>query len=131
MRQERVLRLTLATGAVIAMGVATVAAGSLLDQWIGDFGALLWICACFFIPFITGIAWGSAGLGNRGRIAGALIGGGVALLPGALYTAAGGSLSGAEALNLPLLWAVFTPLGMAQGAIALPVGATARKRRPI
>ena len=109
---------TLATVAMTGLGIAVV---PMLDDWVGDWGALLWICTAFLVPFIAGIAWGRGGLGRRGAAAGAVIGAAVVLGPGLGYPGSGGPE--------PLLWALFAPLAMAQGAIALPVGALARKPR--
>lgn len=122
------LGMTFATVGVVAMALATVVVVTALDDWIGDLGALLWVCACFFIPFIAGIAWGMSGLGVRGRLAGALLGGTIALVPSLTLPLAGvGPMNDGATVSIVLV--VFTCLGMAQGAIALPVGASARKKR--
>ena len=112
---------------VVTMAAVGVPVISILAEWVSDWGALLWICAAFFFPFITGVAWGPGGLGKRGRVAGALIGGALALAPGLGYAAIRDV--DLTALRLPLLWALFTPLAMAQGTISLPVGAGARRRK--
>ena len=81
-----------------------------------------------FFPFVTGLALGRSGVGRRGRVIGAAIGAAVALVPsiGYAFTAA----PDIGELRLPLLWAVFGPLAAVQGAIALPVGTSARSRTP-
>ncbi len=120
------IQMLVRSAVVAAMGVATAVVAGSLASWTGDLGALLWVCACFFFPFVTGIAWGSGGLGTTGSAIGALVGGLVASMsiPILPHLAA----HGADVVPL-LIPGVFTPLGMAQGAIALPVGTTARKRR--
>ena len=108
------------------MGAAGVAVVTLLDDWIGDWGAFLWLIAGFASPFFAGIAWGAGATGRRAVVVGAAVGAAVALVPGLGYALVR-DLDITE-LRLPLLWAVFTPLAMAQGAIALPVGGSARRR---
>ena len=111
---------------VVAMGAAGVAVVSLLDDWIGDWGALLWLIAAFASPFFAGLAWGAGATGRRAVVVGAAVGAAVVLVPGLGYAAVRDA--DIAELRLPLLWAVFTPLAMAQGAIALPVGGSARRR---
>ncbi len=107
------------------MAAASVAVLSLLDDWVGDWGALVWILAAFLVPFVAGIAWGAGASGRRAVVAGAAVGALVVLAPGLGYVLV--SDPDFAGLRLPLLWAVFTPLAMAQGAIALPVGGSARR----
>ena len=65
-------------------------------------------------------------MGRRAVAAGAAVGALVVLAPGLGYALVRGpDLPG---LGMPLLWAVFTPLAMAQGAITLPIGGSARRR---
>ncbi len=109
---------------VVAMGAAGVASLSLLDDWVGDWGASLWLVGAFMGPFLTGIALGATG--RRAVAGGAAAGALVVLAPSILYALV--SDADIAGLRLPLLWAVFTPLAMAQGAIALPVGGSARRR---
>ena len=111
---------------VLAMGAAGVAVVSLLDDWIGDWGAFLWLIAAFSVPFVAGIAWGAGARGRRAVVGGAAVGALVALAPGVAYALVRDA--DLAELRLPLLWAVFTPLAMAQGAIALPVGGGAQRR---
>ena len=108
------------------MGAAGVVVVSLLDDWIGDWGAFLWLLAAFALPFAAGIAWGAGATGRRGVAGGAVAGALVVLAPGLGYALVGDA--DLTELRLPLLWAVFTPLAMAQGAITLPVGGSARRR---
>ena len=110
--------------AVLAMTAAGIVSIDVLDDWVGDWGTPLWIASGFFFPFVAGIAWGAGGLGVRGRLAGAVGGAAVVLAPSVGYALVEGP--DLAELRLPLLWALFTPLAMAQGAIALPVGASAR-----
>ena len=111
---------------VVAMGAAGVASLSLLDEWVGDWGASLWLVGAFMMPFLTGIAWGGGATGRRAVAAGAAVGALVVLAPGLGYALVRGP--DLAELRLPLLWAVFTPLAMAQGAITLPIGGSARRR---
>ena len=111
---------------VVAMGAAGVVVVSLLDDWVGDWGAVVWLVGAFVGPFFTGIAWGAGARGRRAVVVGAAVGALVVLAPGLGYALAGDA--DLAELRLPLLWAVFTPLAMAQGAIALPVGGSARRR---
>ena len=108
------------------MGAAGVTVVSLLDDWIGDWGAFLWLIAGFAGPFFAGIAWGAGATGRRAVAVGAAVGALVVLGPGLGYALVRDP--DAAGLRLPLLWAVFTPLAMAQGAMALPVGGSARRR---
>ena len=111
---------------VVAMAAAAVVVLSLLDDWVGDWGALFWIIAGFMVPFAAGLAWGAGAAGRRAVAVGAAVGALVVLGPGIGYALV--SDADLAALRLPLLWAVFTPLAMAQGAIGLPVGASGRRR---
>ena len=107
------------------MGAVGVAAISLLDDWVGDWGAMLWVAGAFFWPFVAGIAWGAGATGRRAAVVGGAVGAFVVLVPGIGYALVRDL--DLAALRLPLLWAVFTPLAVAQGAIALPVGGRARR----
>jgi uncharacterized membrane protein len=120
--QRRILG-TLAVAVMAALALGTV---DILNDWIGDWGTPLWIAGAFFIPFVVGIAWGAGGLGTAGRVAGALVGAAVVLAPGLGYAII--EDPDLTAQRLPMLWALFTPLAMAQGAITLPVGASVIKR---
>ncbi len=112
---------------VAVMTAAAAVSLTVMDDWIGDWGAALWVCSGFFFPFMAGIAWGPGGGSAKGRVVGALLGALVVLAPGIGYALARDP--DLAELRLPLLWSVFAPLAMAQGAITLPVGASARKRR--
>ena len=114
------------TLAVAAMGAAGIAVVSLLDDWLGDWGAPLWLVGAFVGPFFVGIAWGAGARGRRAAVVGAAVGALVVLAPGLGYALVRDV--GLAELRPPVLWAVFTPLAMAQGALALPVGASARRR---
>ena len=114
------------TAGVAVMAAVGVLVISLVDAWVGDWAALLWLAAAFVFPYFAGIAWGSAGLGRRGAIVGAAAGALVVLGPGIGYALV--REMDPIALGLPLLWTAFTLLAMAQGAIALPVGASVRRR---
>jgi len=114
------------TVTVAAMVAAAVVALDLLADWVGDVGAPLWISAGFFFPFIAGIAVGPWGNSPAGRAVGAVVGAGVVLLPSVVYVLA--QEPDLSVMRLPLLLAVFTPLAGMQGAIGMPVGASARRR---
>ena len=113
---------------VLAMAGAGVVSLDIMNDWVGDWGALLWICGAFFFPFVAGLALGRAGVGRRGRAIGAVIGAAVVLVPSIGYAVT--AAPDVAELRLPLLWAVFGPLAAVQGAIALPVGTSARSRAP-
>ena len=121
-------RTGLGTLAVVSMTGLAVVATDVLNDWVGDWGTPLWISAGFFFPFVAGLAWGTGGRGTRGLIVGALIGALVVLAPGIGYALI--EETDLSAQRLPLLWALFTPLAMAQGVIALPVGTNARSAIP-
>ena len=110
---------------VLGMGALAVGSAKVLDGWIGDWGALLWIAAAFFVPYLVGIALGPRGAGTQGRLIGALTGALVVAVPTLGYALV--QQPDLAELELPLLWALFTPLSLAQGAIAMPVGATVRR----
>jgi hypothetical protein len=111
---------------VAAMVAAALVALDILTDWVGDYGAPLWISAGFFFPFIAGIAIGPWAGTPAGRAAGAVIGAAFVLVPGAIYVLV--QDPDLSAMRLPLLWAVLTPLAAAQGAIGIPVAARARRR---
>lgn len=123
MLTKRTLFGTTITFAMTALAVVSI---DILNDWIGDLGAMLWIASGFFWPFATGVAWGIRGNNRTGRVVGGFIGIAIVLLPGIGYAIVE-SPDLAE-LQLPLLWALFTPLAFAQGMITLPVGARVRNR---
>jgi hypothetical protein len=110
-----------------AMAVAAFVSLDIMDGWIGDWAGPVWVIGAFVFPFTCGLVWGASAQGTPGRVAGAIIGAAMVLLPGIGYAL----LRDADLseLKLPLLWAIFTPLAMIQGAMSLPVGALGRKRR--
>jgi uncharacterized membrane protein len=118
-------RQLVASVGVLGMAALAVGAAKVLDEWIGDLGAMLWIAGAFFIPYLVGIALGPRGAGRQGRLIGALIGALVVAAPTVGYALV--QQPDLAALELPLLWALFIPLSLAQGAIAMPVGATVRR----
>ena len=109
---------------VLVMGALAVVAINGLNDWVGDVGALLWISAGYFFPFVSGIAIGPAASGLNGRLVGAVIGGIVVVAPIVGYLLVKDER--AFALSVPLS---FFPLALAQGAISMPVGASVRSRR--
>ena len=112
------------TAVVLVMGILALIAIDGLNDWVGDVGALLWISAGYFFPFVSGIAIGAAASGIQGRIGGSTVGGLVVILPIAVYLIVRDER--AFTLSVPLS---FIPLALAQGAIAMPVGASVRSRR--
>lgn len=119
-------RILWGTLTVAAMVAAALVALEILTDWVGDVGAPLWICAGFFFPFMAGIAVGPWGGTAAGRGAGGVIGAAFVLVPGAIYVLV--QDPDVAEMRLPLLWAVLTPLAAVQGAIGMPVGASARRR---
>jgi len=119
-------RTVFGTTLTLAMTALAVGAIDILNAWIGDLGAMLWIAAGFWWPFAAGIVWGSGGNGTTGRITGGIIGGSIVLVPGICYVVI--VRPDLAELQLPLLWALFTPLACAQGALTLPVGARVKNR---
>ena len=114
-------------GTLGVVSMALLAAGTIeiLDDWVGDWVTMLWLAGGFVIPFMVGLAWGRGGLGLTGLISGALVGALLVLVPGIGYALM--EDPDLVELRLPLLWGLFTPLAMAQGAIAFPVGVTSRR----
>ena len=113
------------TAVVLALGAVGVATIDALNDWVGDLGALLWTAAGFWFPFIAGIVIKERGAGIRGRVIGALVGAAVVALPIAGYLLV--RQDEVVAMRIPLS---FIPLALAQGAIAMPVGASVRSRKP-
>jgi len=108
------------------MGALAVGSITILDEWVSDVGALVWILGAFWFPFLAGLALGSPrAKGPSGRAIGAAIGASVVLVPTIGYALVG--RPDLAELQLPLLWALFTPLAMAQGAMAIPVAANDKK----
>ena len=118
-------RQALGSVGVVAMGALAVGSISILDEWVGDIGALLWILGAFWFPFLAGLALGSRAKGTSGRAIGAAIGASVVLIPTIGYALV--ERPDLAGLQLPLLWTLFTPLAMAQGAVAIPVAANDKK----
>ncbi len=116
-------------GSVGVLAMTALAAGSakVLDEWIGDLGAMLWITCAFLIPYLIGIGLRQRAAGTQGRLIGALVGAATVVLPTVGYALV--TQPDLAEIQLPLLWALFTPLSLAQGAIAMPVGATVRKSK--
>lgn len=108
-----------------ALAVVTI---DTLNNWVGDVGALLWISAGYFFPFVTGIALGPVAAGVQGRILGAVVGAIVVLAPTIGYAIV--KQPNLADIGLPLIWGLFTPLAIAQGAVSAPVGAAVRSRPP-
>ncbi len=117
----------LGTFGVMAMTAMAMGAVGVLDDWIGDLGALLWVAGAYFIPYLMGIALNQHAIGSQGRLIGALTGALVVVAPTVGYAMV--MQPDLAEIQMPLLWAFFTPLSLAQGAIAMPVGATVRGRK--
>lgn len=107
------------------MGALAVGSITILDEWVSDVGALVWILGAFWFPFIAGLALGPRAKGTSGRAIGAAIGASVVLIPTIGYVLV--ARPDLAELQLPLLWTLFTPLAMAQGAMAIPVAAGDKK----
>ena len=113
---------TALTFAMTALALVTI---DILNDWVGDVGALLWIASGFWWPFLVGIAWGHTGGGKVERFAGGIVGAAIVLVPGVGYAIF--EQPDLAELHLPLLWTLFTPLAFAQGALSLPMGVRVRK----
>ena len=118
---KRTLWGTLGVLAMIGLGAPAI---DILNDWVGDWGTPFWIGCGFFVPFLAGVVWGAKGYSTPGRVAGAVVGAAVVLVPAFIYVLV--SDPDLAETRLPLLWALFTPLAMAQGALGLPVGASTR-----
>jgi len=114
-------RQALGTLGAIAMGALAVGSLTILDDWVGSIVAMFWILGGFWFPFLSGLVLGPRAKRPSGRAIGAAIGAVVVLLPSLSYVLIA-SPDIAE-LRLPLLWALFVPLALAQGAMAIPVAA--------
>lgn len=114
------------TVVVLIMGALAIASIDALNEWVGDVGALLWICAGYWFPFIFGIALGPMGAGLRGRVIGALTAAGFVIVPTVGYVLV--ERPDLSETGLPTIWALLIPLALAQGAIAMPVGASVRAK---
>ena len=121
MLNKRTVWGTLGVLAMIGLGAVVI---DILNEWVGDWGTPFWIGCGFFIPFLGGLVWGAKGDSTPGRLAGAAVGAAVVLVPAIVYIVVSNPDLGET--RLPLLWALFTPLAMAQGAMGLPVGASTR-----
>jgi hypothetical protein len=107
---------------VLAMGSVKV-----LNEWVGDLAAMLWVTAGFLAPYLIGIGLRQRAAGTQGRLIGALMGALIVLVPTVSYALV--AQPDLAEMQMPLLWALFTPLALVQGAIALPVGSTVRKTK--
>lgn len=116
-------------GSLGAVAMTALAMGSVkvLDEWIGGLATMLWITGAFLMPYPIGIGLRQRAAGNQGRLIGALVGVAIALVPTVGYALV--AQPDLAEMQMPLLWALFTPLSIAQGAIALPVGSTVRKSK--
>lgn len=116
----------LGTGGVIILTGLAVAAMGVADAWVGDLVAMLWMVGTFLTPWLVGIALVQHGSGLQGRLIGAATSASVVLIPSVTYAII--QQPDFAEIELPLLWATFTPLSLALGAIATPVGARVRRR---
>jgi hypothetical protein len=103
------------------MGALAVGTLTILDDWVGDITAFLWVLGGFWFPFLSGLLLGPLAKRPTGRAIGAAIGAVVVLLPSVSYVII--KNPDINELRLPLLWALFVPLALAQGAMAIPVAA--------
>jgi hypothetical protein len=115
-------------GTVVVLIMAALAVGTIdaLNDWVGDVGALLWLCAGYWFPFIFGIALARMGMGLRGRVIGALVAAAFVIVPTVGYVLV--ERPHLYEVGLPTIWTLFIPLSMAMGAIAMPVGASVRAK---
>ena len=126
---QRATTLALKSLAVIALAAASVASLSVLRDWLGDWAALLWMCAVMFFPWLTGIAVGRRLASPApGKLIGAAIG--VVFVVAPVYAFAAIPLREVPPNALWTLAGPFAALGGALGAMALPVGVRVRSRAP-
>ncbi len=116
-----------ATAAVAVMTATGFISVSALNDWVGDWGAVLWIACSYGIPFVSGAAWGARANSRMGAIAGAALGVVLVMAPTLGYVIV--SEPDIMEAGLPMVWGVFTPLAAVHGLIAMRVGGTARRRR--
>ena len=111
---------------VAAMAAATFIVVDNAEPWAGNWVGPVWVACGFFVPFLFGLALGSAAKGRRANALGALAGAITVVAPSLIYLASGDrDYVGHE---MSTFFAAFLPLAMVQGAIA-PVGATSRSPR--
>ena len=116
--------------AIAVLGAATLVSLSALRDWLGDWAALLWMCATMFFPWVAGMAAGrSIGVSTPAKLTGAAIGAVVVIAP--LYAFAAMPLRDVPADgDWWTLAGPFAALGAVLGGMALPVGVRVRSARP-
>lgn len=115
--------------AIAVLGAATLVSLSALRDWLGDWAALLWMCATMFFPWVAGMAAGrSIGVSAPAKLTGAAIGVVVVIAP--LYAFAAMPLRDVPAAgDWWTLAGPFAALGAVLGGMALPVGVRVRSAR--
>ena len=115
--------------AIAVLGGATLMSLSALRDWLGDWAALLWMCATMFFPWVAGMAVGRGiGVTAPARLMGAAIGVIVVIAP--LYAFAAMPLRDVPADgDWWMLAGPFAALGAVLGGMALPVGVRVRSAR--
>ena len=112
-------------GTLALTGLAIGAMG-LIDEWLGDVVALLWLVGVFLFPWLAGMGLRQRAAGLQGRIGGAFVSALVVAIP--MVATLLIQDPDLDAIQLPLLLALFVPLSLALGAIAMPVGGTVLRR---
>ncbi len=112
-------------------GMAVMAAG-VVDDWLGDWVAMLWLVGPFIGAFFAGMTAGPIGHGAWSVVVGAVIGMAIVVLPsvGFLLASVGGGQEASAVIadhDLWRLWGFFTPLGAMQGALFWLMGITSRE----
>lgn len=121
----------LTTRTLIARSLAAAALGAgllysivIVERQTGDWGALLWVCATLFFPWVAGIIAGRRMSIGAGKLIGAAMG---ALLVLGPLAALAEDLPSADFAAIAI---VFTTVGAANGAMSFPVGIRVRSERP-
>jgi hypothetical protein len=103
-----------------------------VNDWLGDWIALLWLSGPFTGSFFAGMGAGPVVRGAWSVSVGAAVGMAIVVLPSVGFLLASVS-SGQEASaviaahDLWRLWGYFTPLGAVQGALFWSLGITSRE----
>lgn len=114
------------SGFVIVVSVALLISLDSINEWIGDWGALFWVCSTLLFPWFTGIAFGTRFSPLRGRIVGVLLAVMVVLIPLSLFVVT--SLQDPNDTQVLVAATLFCSVAAVNGAMAYPVGVRVRRR---
>ena len=112
------------SAAAVALGAGLLYSIAIVNRWTGDWGALLWVCATLFFPWVAGMLAGRRTSIGAGKLLGAAMG---ALLVLGPLAALAERLPSAD---FAAIAALFTTVGAANGAMAFPVGMRLHAERP-